>query len=124
MSSLHTRVGLTILKVMMTCKKCQCECKKMKEVHRSNFRNFCEETSLNGWKYLSKPDLSILARLFWLIIVILSIFAACCLCYVVVNHFLNTYVLISINDVSADLDHVIFPSFVICNLNQARKSFA
>ena len=37
--------------------------------------------------------------------------------------FINTYVMISIGDISYPIDDVIFPSIVVCNNNPVSRSF-
>ena len=86
--------------------------------NRGAFYEFCEETTLNGWYYMAKNNITKLSRFFWMMVILSSIGWALFLCYGIVVEFLNSNVIITVESVSASLDEVLFPSIVICNQNQ------
>ena len=59
-------------------------------------------------------------KLFWVLVVLSSFAIAGFLCYTAIIGYLTTFVLVTIDDVSAPLDKVIFPAVVVCNMNQVR----
>ena len=85
---------------------------------RSIFEEFCEETTLNGWYYMAKQNLTKCSRVFWTFMILSSIGLAFFFCVGIVTEFLNSNVIITVDSVSASLDNVLFPSMVVCNQNQ------
>ena len=85
---------------------------------RSIFEEFCEETTLNGWYYMAKQNLTKCSRVFWAFMILSSIGLAVFFCVGIVTEFLNSNVIITVDSVSASLDNVLFPSIVVCNQNQ------
>ena len=57
-------------------------------------------------------------KTFWVLVVLGSFAIAGYLCYTAIIGYLTTFVLVTIDDVSAPLDKVVFPAVVVCNLNQ------
>ena len=89
---------------------------------RSVFEEFCEETTLNGWYYMAKENLTKSSRVFWAFMILSSIGLASFFCIGIVIEFVNSNVIITVDSVSASLDKVLFPSMVVCNQNQVRYS--
>ena len=87
---------------------------------RNNFEEFCEETTLNGWYYMAKQNLTKCSRLFWASMILSSIGLAFFFCIGIVTEFMNSNVIITVDSVSASLDNVLFPSMLVCNQNQVR----
>ena len=89
----------------------------------NQFSAFCERTSLHGLQYLGDEKTSTFKKLFWLIVIILSIISASVLIYYNTVVFNNSTVLVSVETMTAPLSEIYFPSVTVCNINQARKSF-
>ena len=85
---------------------------------RSAFHEFCEETTLNGWYYMAKKNITRYSRFYWMGVIMSSLLGAFALCYGIVVEFLDSNVIITVQSVSASLDEVTFPSLVICNQDQ------
>ena len=86
------------------------------------FFEFCEDTTLHGWNYLVKRNISKSSRLFWAFVIFLSIGLAVVSCHGIISEFLVSDVIITVDSVSATLDNVLFPSIVVCNQNQVSIS--
>ena len=82
------------------------------------WRDFAQETSLNGWSFLAKPGLSWIQRLFWILAIVISVSGAVYFNMTFLNEFFAATVLVTVKSVSASLNNVIFPSIVVCNHNQ------
>ena len=86
------------------------------------FFEFCENTTLDGWYYLVKQNISKSSRIFWAFVIFLSIGLAVVFCHGIISEFLVSDVIITVDSVSATLDNVLFPSIVVCNQNQVSIS--
>ena len=89
---------------------------------KNHWLDFSRETSLDGWSFLSKPGLSWIRRLFWIIAVIGSVSGAVFFNLTFLNEFFAATVLVTVKSASASLNNVIFPSIVVCNHNQVKIS--
>ena len=87
------------------------------------FNDFVTNTSLHGWSFFGSPNGSTAQKLFWFVVLTGSFFAAGYFIRLNVLIFANTYTIINIEDRTADLDNIHFPSVAICNINPLRKSF-
>ena len=85
---------------------------------KTHGKDFCEETSLNGWFYLAKKNLSWPRRLFWIIVILMSTTGAIFFNLQFLTEFLDLTVLITVKSISASLGNVVFPAIVVCNHNQ------
>ena len=83
---------------------------------KNTFIRFCEETNLNGWYFMSKDNL--FSRVFWAIIIFLSIVLACFTTYIISYEFLEANIIITIGSITASLDKVVFPGIIVCNQNK------
>jgi hypothetical protein len=83
---------------------------------RNNFKKFCEETNLNGWYFMSKKNTC--SRIFWSLVIIISIALACTFCFLIISEFLEANIIITIDSVTSNLDKVVFPSIIVCNQNK------
>ena len=85
---------------------------------RGPFSEFCEETTLNGWYYLSKRGVGLVGRSYWSLVVLASLGAAGFFCHGTTSEWLDSSVIITVDSVSASLDKVVFPAITVCNQNQ------
>ena len=85
---------------------------------RNQLKEFCEETTLNGWYYLAKKGVGKIGRGYWVLVVLFSLCLSGNFIYSATNEYLDASVIITVDSVTASLDKVIFPSLVICNQNQ------
>ena len=80
--------------------------------------DFTRETSLDGWNFITKPGLSKIRRLFWVLAVVASACGAVYFNLTFLNEFFAATTLVTVKSSSASLNNVIFPSIVVCNHNQ------
>ena len=88
-----------------------------------HWREFTEETSLNGLYFLGRRDLSWPRRLFWLACILAAYAGAIRFNKLFVDEFLNDTVLITVKSVSASLDNIAFPAITICNNKKVTLTF-
>ena len=88
---------------------------------KNHWLDFSRETSLDGWSFLSKPGLSWIRRLFWIIAIIGSVSGAVYFNLMFLKEFFDATVLVTVKSASASLNNVIFPSIVVCNHNQVKN---
>ena len=88
--------------------------------------SFCKDTHLHGWQYMSDKSITPAQKaqkLFWSLVLFISICVATVLIYNNILVFRNATVVTTIETMNAPLTDVFFPSVSVCNINQARKSF-
>ena len=83
---------------------------------RAQTTQYCEQTSVHGFQYLAQPG--IFTKIGWLAVVILSIVASVYFMAINLREYFQQIPLTYINDTTAPLTDVYFPSVTICNLNQ------
>jgi len=92
------------------------------------FWYFCEDTSLHGWRYITRFPVSgcigWLHRICWFLLVVVSVFFAFWNVTKIFCEYLDQKPVISIDDTTGPLDEVYFPSVTVCNMNQFRMSQA
>ena len=88
-----------------------------------HFNSFCRHTTLHGWQYFAEQSFTRLQKLFWGVILFISVFCATVLIYNNLLIFKNATVVTTVDTMTAPLDDIFFPSITVCNLNQARRSF-
>ncbi|XP_023319996.1 uncharacterized protein LOC111695065 isoform X2 [Eurytemora carolleeae] len=99
----------------------------MKDI-MENFQAFCNQTSLHGWQYITqKPETdgfwSGFKHVFWSIIVCVAMGCAALFLYTNTIDFMNATVVTTVDTMTVPLSEVFFPSVLVCNINQVRKSF-
>ena len=87
------------------------------------FHEFCNHTSLHGWRYLADSRMSKPKNIFWFLVLCASISGASILIYYNTLTFKNATVITTVESMTAPLSEIFFPSITVCNINQARKSF-
>ena len=87
------------------------------------FHEFCNHTSLHGWRYLADSNMSKPKNIFWFLVLCVSITGATVLIYYNTLTFKNATVITTVESMTAPLSEIFFPSITVCNINQARKSF-
>jgi hypothetical protein len=75
---------------------------------RNTFKEFCEETNLNGWHFISKKNSY--SRIFWSLVISISIALAIFSTFVIISEFLEANIIITIDSVTSSLDKVVFPT--------------
>ena len=92
------------------------------------FIDFCKRTSLHGWNNLAntslqKDDARKSAKRFgWVFIICFSIAMASFFLFTSIDDFTSKNVVTTIDTTTVSLHHVHFPSIIVCNINQIRKS--
>ena len=89
---------------------------------------YFEETfgriSFHGLSYVGDKNSSLLKKIFWFIIFLAGVLTFTFLAKDTMSEFLSTKTKIQIEETNANLGEVVFPSVVVCNNNQIRRSFA
>ncbi|XP_061398250.1 sodium channel protein Nach [Musca vetustissima] len=87
-----------------------------------NFRNFCNTTSLHGFNYITRMDLSPNERFFWLIVTIIAIIVSISL--VIVSYVWNgeTPTVTVIESSHYPTWNIPFPAVTLCNFNKISKT--
>ncbi|GBP37392.1 Pickpocket protein 28 [Eumeta japonica] len=86
------------------------------------FREFNENTTLHGLKYLTERDLTIFERVFWLVMFLISLVLCCWLMNNVWWKWQDTPIIISFHEKLVPVWQVPFPSVTICPQMKARAS--
>ncbi|XP_030377305.1 pickpocket protein 11 [Scaptodrosophila lebanonensis] len=89
-----------------------------------NLSNYCQTTSLHGFSYITRPDISHGERLFWLGIVILAIITSIVL--VLISWYWNreTPTVTVIESSHFPTWNIPFPAITVCNFNKISKTKA
>ena len=74
-----------------------------------------------GWNHL--PGSSKASSFYWILVILMSLFAGGALLFMNVDEFLHTYVESTVNTTTGSLDLTKFPKIVICNSYDIRQSF-
>ncbi len=89
----------------------------------SRFKQFCESTSLHGFKFYSVSNFSPGHVFFWTVVITTSIVSSAYIMKTHVEEFFGETVSYNLESPTVPLDDVFFPSVTICNMNALRKSF-
>ena len=81
-------------------------------------REYCAQTSLHGWHYISVPGGRMAGRLVWTAIVLSSGGVASFLIYMAAEDFIKSKVVTTIHSTTEPLSEVYFPAVTVCNINQ------
>lgn len=85
-------------------------------------REYCEQTSLHGWFYVTSATGGRgLWRLLWTLVVVLSIAVASLFVYKATEEFTKATVETTIHSTTVPLTEVFFPAVTVCNINQVRN---
>ena len=87
------------------------------------FTLFCEQTSMHGWVFIGSHHASRGQRIIWFSILSTFLALAGYLMKENISAYTNSVTTIKTVDRTANLSDAFFPSVVICNINQLRKSF-
>lgn len=89
-----------------------------------NLRNYCNTTSLHGFNYITRSDMSRKERYFWLIVVILSIIVSIVL--VIVSYLWNREnpTVTVIESSHHPTWNIPFPAVTFCNFNKISREKA
>jgi len=91
------------------------------EVGRMTLSEFCERTSLHGWRYIFGDKSP--WKYCWIAIVIGSNIIAGFFIFYATSDFTKSTVVTTIHSTTVPLSEVFFPAVTVCNINQVRKSF-
>ena len=81
-------------------------------------REYCEQTSLHGWYYISVHGGRTAWRLVWTAIVLTSVGVASLFIYKAAEDFTKSTVVTTIHSTTEPLSEVYFPAVTVCNINQ------
>ncbi|XP_055644078.1 pickpocket protein 28 [Toxorhynchites rutilus septentrionalis] len=98
--------------------------KPPKVTFMENFREYCLNTTIHGFKYVGTVGLSVFERTFFaisfLLVSILSIYFISS----VYQKWQSTPIIIGLNPIATHIRDIPFPAVTICNMNQARRTAA
>ncbi len=86
------------------------------------FEQFCDTTSLHGFKFLYVGESKIVANLFWSFVIIMTMGTSALFMRSNIEEFTDTTVAYNLESPTVPLDDVFFPSVAFCNMNSLRKS--
>ncbi|KAH8413166.1 hypothetical protein KR009_008633 [Drosophila setifemur] len=86
-----------------------------------NMRNYCQTTSLHGFSYITRQDISRGERLFWLVVVILAIITSIVLVVVSWYWSQQTPTVTVIESSHFPTWNIPFPAVTICNFNKISR---
>ncbi|EDV94102.1 GH25068 [Drosophila grimshawi] len=121
-STFHSQAGAPTNRSRRRLKLCQL--REVRSWFMDNLRNYCQTTSLHGFSYITRQDISRNERLFWLGVVIAAIIAAITL--VLVSWYSNreTPTVTVIESSHFPTWNIPFPAVTICNFNRVSKTKA
>ena len=90
--------------------------KKQKDENNFSFKDFCDETSLEGWKYLNLK--SPIWKSIWFILLTIAVCISSYNFYIATREYLESATITTISSTMASLTEITFPSVYICNSNQ------
>ena len=90
---------------------------------RIRFTDFCQQTSIHGWNFLSFRGYGIIQALFWVTIIAGSLVSCLYMISLNVQEFSEATVEFETKSLTENLDDIFFPSIFIINSNQERKSY-
>ncbi|TRY75809.1 hypothetical protein TCAL_07005 [Tigriopus californicus] len=104
-------------------RRSQSEPPKTEDLLPSIWAEYCDRTSLHGFKFLSGRESSKFHSIGWAFVILSSFIAVSILGYVNVDEFVQSSVSFNLESPTTPLTQVYFPSIVICKMNFLRKSF-
>jgi virulence-associated protein VagC len=87
-----------------------------KEEFDMSLREYCEQTSLHGWCYMTSDRR--LWKYAWTLVVLTSIGVASVFVYKASEEFTKATVVTTIHSTTEPLSEVFFPAVTVCNINQ------
>ena len=85
---------------------------------------FCEATSLHGLKYITDPDSHCVERIFWIVLVILSIFFEIMLILPIIEKFHECKTITTVDTTNYPIWNIDFPGITVCsNIRVANSLF-
>lgn len=98
--------------------------RRIGEWFTENMRNYCQTTSLHGFSYITRQDISRRERCFWLVVVILAIITSIVLVVVSWYWSQETPTVTVIESSHFPTWNIPFPAVTICNFNKISRSKA
>ncbi|XP_008207212.2 pickpocket protein 28-like [Nasonia vitripennis] len=91
---------------------------------RGTFKDYCDHCTIHGLKYVGDTSLTNFERAFWILSFVLAIFGAAYFIWLLYAKFMLSPIIISRSSESVSLQDFPFPAVTVCNMNNARKSYA
>ncbi len=85
---------------------------------KMSLREYCEQTSLHGWFYMTGVNRGRFWRLAWTMVVLASVGVASLFIYKASEEFTKATVVTTIHSTTEPLSDVYFPAVTVCNINQ------
>lgn len=98
--------------------------KSLKKDIENGLSDYCVNTTIHGLKYVGLSDLSVIERSFFGFSFILVLCIGAYFISNVYQKWTDTPMIIGLNPKLSSVKDFPFPAVTICNMNQARKSFA
>ena len=92
------------------------------KVCRSNFLNFCNQTSLHGWNFVGKDKIKSCNAIFWISTIFMTFGIGMFWIGFNTKEFFEATVEFNTLSLTTPLDEVYFPAIYIVNKNHIRKS--
>lgn len=91
-------------------------------LNRDGLKEYCEQTTLHGWLYLSTTTDRRFWRYAWTLVVLTSVGVASLFVYKASAEFTKATVVTTIHSTTEPLSEVYFPAVTVCNINQVSIS--
>ncbi|OXU30358.1 hypothetical protein TSAR_015887 [Trichomalopsis sarcophagae] len=91
---------------------------------RGTFKDYCDHCTIHGLKYVGDTSLTNFERAFWILSFVLAIFGAAYFIWLLYAKFMLSPIIISRSSESVSLQDFPFPAVTVCNMNNAKKSYA
>ena len=95
--------------------------KQQKVPNSFSFKDFCDETSLEGWKYLNLKNP--IWKSIWFMLLTIAVCISMYNFYIGTKEYLESATITTISSTMASLTGITFPSVYICNSNQVCKKY-
>ncbi|XP_076229162.1 pickpocket protein 28 isoform X2 [Nomia melanderi] len=99
------------------------QCLKKIEI-KNALKQYCNNSSLHGLRYVGDSNLTIAERVFWMISFTLAVMTASYYIWFLYKKWVTTPIIISLSPEPISLNEFPFPSVTVCNMNNAKKSMA
>ncbi|XP_023247579.1 sodium channel protein Nach-like [Copidosoma floridanum] len=91
---------------------------------KSLLRQYCENTSLHGFRYVVSNETTFVEKILWLVVCVLGFFIALLLMLFVWQKFRRTPTVTTIDTTTYPIFNLAFPAVSICNYNKVYKPHA
>lgn len=86
------------------------------------FTEFCNSTSLHGFRYIGEQSRNILERILWVLIMLISVGFSAYFISKIYTKWDNSPVIVTLSTVPVGISEIPFPAVTICPVTQVRQT--